>query len=80
MRGTIHPLSNSCEIEGKNMVRVVVAGEKDIREMLAKEAVALGNAMLSCEEEKKDSGGKYMVQGSDRMQGYQQHMMIQGLL
>ena len=35
------------------MVRVVVAGEKDIREMLAKEAVALGNAMLSCEEEKK---------------------------
>lgn len=41
------------EIEGKNMVRVVVAGEKDIREMLAKEAVALGNAMLSCEEEKK---------------------------
>ena len=32
---------------------LVVGGEKDIREMLAKEAVALGNAMLSCEEEKK---------------------------
>lgn len=41
------------EIEGKNMVRVIVEGERDVREMLAKEAVALGNAMLSCEEEKE---------------------------